>query len=321
MKLDPLLHSTRISMKGEGWAPASFADFLAEVDHVRSHCASLDHYVLYHGHASTAWRLDSTFARFVKGHILGIDITELIREDYRHSLEFYRLLSSLFLCKFRTLMGPSKELIRVSDKNKGLDPWFELMKRIQQYRKEDLTNLHGTFLIDWTQDWRIALYFANHERNIQDEGAIYLADMTQAGSILHRDLMVGEIIARLHKAFLEDQPSGCPLIFCPRQQIACQRARNQDAIYVAQMDLRLDLAEYWNIVDQERADGNRILLRIYLPKDTKQEAEIWLAEEGIIEDFVYPDKKEAPTNRLHSDRLNHAALSKYSANCKFSTFR
>ena len=296
MKLDPLLHSTRVSMKGEEWVPTSFADFLAEVDHVRSHCTSLDHYVLFRGHASTAWRLDSTFARFIKEHILGIDITELIKEDYRHSLEYYRLFSSLFLCKFRVLMGPSKELIRVSDENKGLDPWFELMKRIQQYPKEDLTNLNGTFLLDWSQNWRIAVYFANHERNNQDDGAIYLADLTQAGSILRQDLMVGEIITRLQEAFLEDRTSGCPLIFCPRKQIACQRARNQDAIYVAQMDLRVDLAEYWNIVDKERADGNRILLRIFLPKGTKQETGEWLDEQGIIEDFVYPDKRESPTN-------------------------
>lgn len=296
MKLEPLLHTTRASKTGAEWVPASFADFLTEVDYVRSHCASLDHYMLYRGHARAAWRLDSTFARFVKGHILGIDPTELIREDYRHSLEYYRLLSSLFLCKFRILMGPSEELVRVSDDN-GLDPWFELMKRIQQYPEEDLTNLRGTFLLDWTQDWRIAVYFANHERSIEDEGAICLADMTQAGAILHQDLMVGDIIARLQKAFLEDLPSGCPLIFCPRRQIVCQRARNQDAIYVAQMDLRVDLAEYWDVSDQERADGGRILLRILLPKGTKQETEALLSEHGIIEDFVYPDKKGTPTIR------------------------
>lgn len=289
MRLDPLLSSTRVSIGGEEWAPASFTDFLREVDHVRSHCTSLDHYVLFRGHASAEWRLDSTFARFVKEQILGIDIAEIITEDYRHSLDYYRLLSSLFLCKFRTLMGPSEELIRVSEENKGLDPWFELMKRIQQYPEEDLTNLYGTFLLDWSQDWKIALFFANHERNNLDDGAIYLADMTQAGSILHQDLLVGEIITRLHEAFLEDRASGCPLIFCPRKQIACQRARNQDAIYVAQMDLRLDLAEFWNIMDKERDDSNRILLRILLPKGTKQETGEWLCEQGIIEDFVYPD--------------------------------
>lgn len=288
-KLEPLLHSTRVSITGAEWAPTSFADFLAEVDHVRSRCASLNHYVLYRGHTRSAWRLDSTFARFVKSHILGIDPTELIKEDYRHSLDFYRLTSSLFLCKFMTLMGPSEELVRVSDNN-GCDPWFELMKRIQQYPEEDLTNLRGTFLLDWTQDWRIAVYFANYKRSVKDEGVICIADMTRAGAILHQDLMVGEIISRVHEAFLQDQPFGSPLIFCPRQQIACQQARNQDAIYVAQMDLRLDLAEHWDVADQERADGGQILLRILLPKGTKQEAEAWLAEHGIIKDFVYPDK-------------------------------
>ncbi len=164
------------------------------------------------------------------------------------------------------------------------------MKRFQQYPEEDMTNLKGTFLLDWTQDWWVALYFANHERNFQEKGALFLADMSQTGSVLHRDLMVGEIIRRLHEAFIKDQQLGCPLIFCPRKQITCDRANKQDAIYVAQMDLRFDLSEYWHIMDQERNDGSKILIRIYLPKGTKNEIDQWLTTQGITDSFIYPDK-------------------------------
>jgi hypothetical protein len=297
MKIDPLYPSTRISLKGEEWTPATFKEFLEEVEHITSHCKSIDHYLLFRGHPSASWRLDSTFARFVKKHILGINITETIIADYRHSLDFHRLVSSLFLCKFGTLIKPSPELVRVADENPGIDPCFELMKRFQQYPEEDMSNLKGTFMIDWTQDWRVALYFANNERNLRENGVLFLADMSQTGSVLHRDLMVGEIINRLHEAFIKDQQFGCPLIFCPRKQIACDRAKKQDAIYVAQMDLRLDLAEYWHIMDKKRDDGNRILIRIYLPKGTKNEIDEWLVSQGIKDSYVYPDrpKKETPT--------------------------
>ena len=295
MKPVPAVPTTLVTNTGSQWEPASFSEFLEELAHVHSHCASLNHYILYRGHARVAWRLDSTFARFVKTQILGINPSDQIKDDYRHSLEFHRLLNSLFLCKFGTLTLPSAELLRASEKH-GLDPWFEWMKRIQQYPKDDLTNLRGTFLLDWTQDWRIAVFFANHERLQDEPGAVYIADGTEAGSILHRDLMVGDILAKIREAFLKDQPLGCPLIFCPQRQIACQRAKNQDAIYVAQMDLRVDLTELWHLVERERSDGSRILLRILLPKATTHEAQKWLDKHGVTEQYVYPDKGGTPTN-------------------------
>ncbi|WP_084031898.1 FRG domain-containing protein [Desulfonatronum lacustre] len=296
MKLKPLFSSTKILSRTDEWAPVSFKEFVEEVEHVISHCKLLDHYLLFRGHGSASWLLDSTFARFVKQHILGINITETIIEDYRHSLDFYRLVSSLFLCKFGTLIKPSLELTHVADENPGIDPWFELMKRFQQYPEEDMSNLKGTFLLDWTQDWRVALYFANNGRNDQENGVLFLADMSQSGSVLHRDLMVGEIIGRLHEAFMNDQQFGPPLIFSPRKQITCDRAKQQDAIYVAQMDLRLDLSEYWRVLDQKRDDGSRILNRIYLPKDTKKEINEWLADQGVTERFIYPDKETTRTS-------------------------
>lgn len=290
MNITPSLRTTHSSNGYAEWEPASFPDFLAELAHVKSHCASLNHCAIYRGHPRTEWRLDSTFARFVKTQILGIDPAELIKYDYRHSLEYHRLISSFFLCKFGTLTVPSQDLMRVSKENGG-DPWFEWMKRIQQYPQEDRTNLRGTFLLDWTQNWQIGVFFANHERSNEDVGVVHVADMTQTGNILHRDLTVGVIIDKLREAFRRDQPVGCPLMFYPRCQIACQRATNQDAIYVAQMDLRIDLAEHWRMMDKATADGSRILLRILLPKGTKQEVQDWLAAKGITDDYVYPDKQ------------------------------
>ena len=295
MNVLPSLQTTIVSSMGGEWEPASFSDFIAELVHIQNQCAMLNHYALYRGHARVAWRLDSTFARFVKSHILGINSSDLIRDEYRQSIDYHRLLSSLFLCKFGTLTGPSAELVQLSKEN-DIDPWFEWMKHIQQYPDNDITNLHGTFLIDWTQDWKIAVFFANYKRPDNEIGAVYIADMTQAGSILHRDLTVGEILDRMYDAFLKDQPYGCPLIFFPRQQISCQRATNQDAIYIAQMDLRNDLAEQWDLMDKERGDDSRILLRILLPRGTKQEAEAWLFDHGMTEEYIYPDRNSDNPN-------------------------
>ena len=300
MNIEPSIQSTHVATNGGEWIPDSFSNFLAEIAHVQAHCDSLDHYAIYRGHSQLNWRLESTFARYVKREILGIDPTELIHDTYRHSLEYHRLLSSLFLCKFGILTVPPEQIVHVSEKN-NLDPWFEWMKRIQQYPKDDLTNLQGTFLLDWSQDWKVALFFANSKRSPKERGAVYVADMSESGPVLHQDITVGVMLNRLNKAFLNDDLVGCPLIFCPRNQIACQRARNQDAIYVAQMDLRVDLAEHWEILDRDRGDRQRILLRIVLPQETNSEVHTWLEKNGITKRFIYPDGEESQTTKSNAD--------------------
>jgi len=210
--------------------------------------------------------------------------------DYRHSVAYQRLLGELFLYKFGTKTKPNDELFAL-EKEKECDPWFEYMKQIQQYPKEDLGSLKGSFLLDWTQRAEIAVYFANDGRQDESEGAVWVADADAMGAVLHQDLTVGEILLRFEEALRADKAMGIPLIFCPRKQIACDRTKNQDAVYVAQMDLRCDLEEIWKQLEKERGTKETIVLKLVLPKRTKDECARWLETEGICEKLVYPDKE------------------------------
>ncbi|MGH7818391.1 MAG: hypothetical protein ACREQ9_01335, partial [Candidatus Binatia bacterium] len=77
---------------------------------------------------------------------------------------------------------------------------------------------------------------------------------------------------------------GVPLIFHPPRQLAYQRAKNQDAVYLAHMDLRVDLAEVWDEVERTRED-ERIFVKLILPAHLKPEAAGYLATRGIDRTF------------------------------------
>ena len=84
-----------------------------------------------------------------------------------------------------------------------------------------------------------------------------------------------------------DESLGIPLIFHPRKQIAKKKAANQDAVYVAQMDLRVDLSKVWDNLQNLQAE--RILIKLVLPVGTEQECTRYLNEKGMTEDFLFPD--------------------------------
>jgi len=63
---------------------------------------------------------------------------------------------------FGVLYEPSSELYTESVKLQ-LDPWFEFMKRTQQYPEDDGFFLKGTNLIDWS---------------LSSDGALFICDAT-----------------------------------------------------------------------------------------------------------------------------------------------
>ena len=288
MRISPLLSTTKTGNVPWEWVPSDFPSFLKELNHISSHCKEIDHLALYRGHRERDWILDSTFVRYVKEHILGIEPTSIVRREYRHSISYQRLMGELFLFKFGTSTGPYKDLIDLAEIEK-LDPWFEYMKRIQQYPKEDLGTLRGSFLIDWSQRPEVAIFFGNYKRINGSEGAVWVADISASGAVLHQDTQVSEILKLMEDSILNDKSNGIPLIFCPRRQIACERARNQDAIYIAQMDLRLDLAEIWKSLESKNDGTHSVVLKLILPKGTGKEATDCLESKGINEAFIYPD--------------------------------
>lgn len=289
MKVSPSVKSTEYGNYSYEWIPCCFDSFLKELYHIKGVGSSAEHLLIYRGHKDRRWLLDSIFIRRVKENILGVSAISKVRPDYRKSLEFHRMLGSLFLYKFGTQTEPSQELADLAEEH-SIDPWFEWMKRIQQYPNEDLGPMWGSFLIDWTQNEKVALFFANERRNGQSEGAIWIADVNSMGKVLHRDKPVIEILSLFQDAFKNDKQFGCPLVFYPQKQIANQRANNQDAIYVAQMDLRFDLAEMWGHMEQEAEGNEKIFIKLVLPRETSDKCNEWLLKNNIDDSFIYPDK-------------------------------
>jgi hypothetical protein len=203
-----------------------------------------------------------------------------------NSAEFHPAILNLFLLKFGVLARPSDELEAVARQH-DVDAWFEFMKRLQQYpeMEDSFFFLKGTNLLDWTRSPDIALYFANENR--QSTGAIYICDATATGKSL-QILPLGSILDKMSELGKASLPLGAPLLFSPPKQILNHRAKNQQAVYFAQMDLRYDMEYIWRRREAELA-GETISIKLVLPGGSEEAASEYLATKEITRDFVYPD--------------------------------
>ena len=249
-----------------------------------SHCKELEHLVLYRGHREREWLLDSTFARACKKNIFGIEPWQKIKfDDFRLSADHQQIVLNLFFFKFDFLARPSQELYDLEE-TRGIDPWFDFMKRLQQYPEEDKSPIKGTFLIDWTANQDVGIYFANDSR--EGEGALWICDATATGKTLQQGLKVEEILNQMDKERKNDSSMGIPLIFHPKRQLLQRRATNQNSVYIAQMDLRVDLSEVW---DNLQKHGGRILVKMVLPASSTEQCSQYLRKKGITKEFLFPD--------------------------------
>jgi hypothetical protein len=258
---------------------------VAELNYLNQRAAEDQRLLLYRGHRRREWRLDSTFVRSVKTKMLGIEAHDAFSARLRQSGDLNSALTSLLLLKFGTLLGPSEELKKAATDH-GLDAWFELMKRYQQYPEEDIPAPAGTNLLDWSQSSDVGLYFANEER--VGEGAIFVCDGTATGRTL-QIVPVIDILNKIREQFMRGEASGMPLLFSPPRQIANERAKNQQAVYFAQMELRLDMLEAWRLQESSLTDET-IILKLVLPKGSEADVATYLKQKGIVQDFIYPDK-------------------------------
>ena len=286
MKLSgPKLNRTEIGNVPWEWIPKTFNDFLEECEKVSSHCRGLGHLVLFRGQRDRIWLLDSTFVRSCKQKVFGIAPWQKLKfDDFRLSQEHQQILLNLFFFKLDFVARPSQDLERLEETH-GIDPWFEFMKYIQQYPEKDTSHLKGSFILDWTQNADVGIYFANASRD--GEGALWIADATATGKTL-QVLKVQEILNTMAEAGSRNESLGIPLIFHPKKQLAQKRAANQEPVYIAQMDLRADLSEVWdNLETQRRSD--KILLKMILPAGTEHDCARYLAQKGMTKSFIFPD--------------------------------
>lgn len=215
--------------------------------------------------------------------MFGIDPWQNIgSEEFRLSKNHQQVLLNLFFLKFDFLARPSDELFALEDQH-GIDPWFEFMKRIQQYPEEDHPHFKGSFILDWTQTIDVGFYFANGSRN--GEGALWIVDATATGKTL-QVIKVAQILKKMAQLGRSDKSLGIPLLFHPKMQLTQKRAKNQDPVYIAQMDLRVDLSEVWANIENP---GERIFIKLVLPADTVEQCAQYLEKRGLNRDFIFSD--------------------------------
>lgn len=285
MNVKPELSSTVIGSEPWEWIPQNFDNFLEELFSIKDHGNDRGHLLIFRGHSNKNWLLDSTFVRFCKEHIFGIQQSAKLKEDFRLSIEHQQIVGNLLLFKFGIAI-PSQKLFEY-ERLYGIDPWFEWLRRLQQYSENDVLPLKGTFIIDWTVKPEVAIYFSNYNRT--GDGAVWICDATVTGKTL-QTITVAEILDKMKEGILNNKSLGVPLIFHPKKKIANERPTNQGAIYVAQMDLRVDLSEIWSLYQEENKIGEQVFVKLVLPKATNMKCSKWLENRGITRSFLFPDE-------------------------------
>lgn len=270
-------------MNRHTFLPNTLDGFFQELDEIIRNKHN-DHIYLYRGHADPSWLLDSTFVRFCKERLFNIQPTLRLNDYLRNSEEYNNTLVNLLLLKFGVLSRPSDELQRIRESD-GIDDWFELMKRMQQFPEEDHPQFKGTNIIDWSESSDVGLYFANYNR--MHNGVLWICDITATGKTM-QTIEVGKILDIMKDSMYERKPMGCPLVFHPARQIYNQRAKNQKAAYIAQMDLRFTLDEMWDKTEEERQNHEMIFYKLIIPAGSQDDLNRYLILKGITENFIYP---------------------------------
>jgi len=288
--IQPKIKSTISSPDLRQWIPTTFDNFLIELDHVASSCESHDPAIFYRGQANFEWPLDSTFLRNCIEYLFGLPKYATLSKQIRQSEPFHRAVSSLFLLKFGTIWNPSKEALE-AEKTHDIDPWFELLKNLQQYPEKD-TFIKGTFLLDWSGKKEIALYFATYEgkgneRNISNsDGALWVCDAVSTGNTWQVDKL-GEIFKFMtHHEYINCEKT-FPLIYYPHSQSFQTRAANQMPVYISQMDFRYDIADIW--ANYEKHNKKKVFVTLMLTESLKADSARYLESIGVTEELVYPE--------------------------------
>lgn len=248
---------------------------------MNSLCCGDDPFPLYRGHADNTWLLESTMARSCKQLILGLKPEDRIPQRIQQSVDYHRVVLNILLLKFGVILRPPNE-----DTN-GEDSWYELMRDLQQYPEMDNHHLKGTFYLDWSRSSDVALFFANYNRH--GDGALWICDTVATGRTL-QEILVGNILDLMNERCNKLKPDapGCPLIFHPMVQNPSLRALRQQAVYIAQMDLRYDLASIWEMQETDGNASGQIYVKLILPNGTQHECSSYLIKKGMIDSWLFP---------------------------------
>ncbi|MDY6990692.1 MAG: hypothetical protein SWQ30_21840 [Thermodesulfobacteriota bacterium] len=289
-QIKPKIESTVHSPDYREWAPSSFETFLVELAHIINSCEGNDPAPLFRGQTNYEWFVDSTFVRYCIQHIFDIEDYHALKKEIRQSTSFHRTITSLILLKFGTVWKPSRESLE-REKKDDIDPWFELLKNLQQSPEKDYF-INGTFLLDWSRSKDIALYFATFQGKGKDRkvssghGALWVCDAGATGKSLQTK-KVGEMLKLMSKEAFSNGNRTLPLLFHPPKQTFQGRAKNQVPVYIAQMDYRYDVADIW--AGYENQNRKQVFVKLILNEELKETAAKYVESQGVTENIVYPE--------------------------------
>lgn len=284
MLLRPSQKDTVVDLESVEWRPATFKDFLLELDHIQT---QVDEVLLFRGHKDVSWLLDSTFSRNLKLKE-GLKVTERYPEAIWTDVSRQHELARIWLDKIdRIEFNPELEKL-------GLCSYFEFHKHHQMNQKDKRINDFeplGTNFIDFSFSPKIGLYFANEGRD-SGEGALFMVRKAAVGTMTRNPQEWKDVLSRL-RSCLGKSPSEMyswdPILVYPTIQGNNEldpKPKRQEAVYVAQMDFRFDLGMCWDIAREKK--GVQAYVKMILPSDTRQAVQEYLKSFGIDRDYLFP---------------------------------
>jgi hypothetical protein len=284
--IKPFCEDTILLKSKYEWRPKNLNDFFTELEHIENSCRGKP---LYRGQREANWLLDSTFVRNAKKQIYGMASGILFHPPLQDSWILHTTLLNLFLTKFTYFINPSDELHKHGHEH-DIDPWFEFFKQLQQDPgrwEHPEFSIHGTNFLDWSQSKDVGLFFANEKRN--GEGALWIFDKC----VIPKSQMIKKTIEIINLMdekgnSAQTQALGAPCIFYPEKQIKHLTATRQEAVYIAQMDMRYDLSQFW--LKHESVWEEFAFMKLILPNNTNQDLEKYLKNKGIDEKYIFPNE-------------------------------
>lgn len=230
---------------------------------------------LFRGQTPEDRVLDSTLARELKG------VTKIFPPNYIPALPLAQWSYNAhhqYYSEIYSSFTPSDELI---EKLTGRgDPFFEILRYTQQNPKlEKLPGSiqnHPTPLIEFSDDYRIALYFSNKKKD--KNGAIF---------ILNKDCL--PTVRTFWDAVdaIKNERTFVPCLIDPLAQINDlddQKPKRQQANYILQRNLNFSIDHYLPIK------------KVIIPKELNTEISSYLDQNGITETYVMHLKDEIQDN-------------------------
>jgi hypothetical protein len=285
----PFKKTTQTENFNHEWRPAAFSSFIEEVIALLS---NINEACLFRGHQKREWFIDSTFARRLK-ESQGIPLTERYSDEQINSVLHQHSLAKKWIDKVdKIILSPHLQ----SFVSQGVDPFYEYHKHLQQNQDNPLLKdivPNGSNFIDFSEDWKVGLFFANAGRGDNDEGALFIVRQTVMGKVLHRGKTpFQDTFAFLKKHILEnpnEMYGHLPLWIDPDFHLnnsLDQKPKRQKAVYVAQQDFRVDLSLSWELLHEKT--GKQVFVKLILPKGTKSEVAEFLEKEGITQKYLFP---------------------------------